>query len=58
LIGPVVTIRKFSSEINTIDDLTTRGMLTKEMATLLIAAMEAKLNVVFCGATGTGKTTT
>lgn len=58
LIGPVVTIRKFSSEINTIDDLTNRGMLTNEMATLLIAAMESKLNVVFCGATGTGKTTT
>src|SRR3989338_6659391 len=42
LIGPVVTIRKFASDINTIDDLTNRGMLTKEMATLLIAAMKAK----------------
>lgn len=58
LIGPVVTIRKFSLEINTIDDLITRGMLNKDMATLLIAAMKAKLNVVFGGATGTGKTTT
>jgi len=28
------------------------------MALLLIAAMKAKLNIVFCGATGTGKTTT
>ena len=57
LMGPVVTIRKFSSEINTIDDLSSRGMLNKDMATLLIASMKAKLNVVFCGATGTGKTT-
>src|SRR3989338_2941031 len=58
LVGPVVTIRKFSSDINTVDDLISRGMLNKDMATLLIAAMKAKLNVVFCGATGTGKTTT
>ncbi|OGX08588.1 MAG: hypothetical protein A2Z88_11665 [Omnitrophica WOR_2 bacterium GWA2_47_8] len=57
LIGPVVTIRKFSSEIGSIDDLLQRGMLDKKMATLLIAAMKAKLNVVFCGSTGTGKTT-
>ncbi len=58
LIGPVVTIRKFSSDINTIDDLLKKQMLDKKMATLLIAAMKTKLNLVFCGATGTGKTTT
>ena len=58
MLGPVITIRKFSREINTIDDLITRKMLDKKMAVLLIAAMKAKLNVVFCGATGTGKTTT
>ncbi len=58
LMGPVITIRKFSSEISTVDDLVKRGMLDKKMAVLLIAAMKAKLNVVFCGATGTGKTTT
>ncbi len=58
LIGPVVTIRKFSSAIGTIDDLLKRGMLNKQMATLLIASIKAKLNIVFCGATGTGKTTT
>ncbi len=58
LIGPVITIRKFSTEIGMIDDLLSRGQMDKKMATLLIAAMKAKLNVVFCGATGTGKTTT
>jgi pilus assembly protein CpaF len=57
LIGPVMTIRKFSSKIGTIDDLLALKMLDKKMAVFLIAAMKAKLNVVFCGATGTGKTT-
>lgn len=58
LSGPIVTIRKFSSDIGTIDDLLRRKMLNEQMATLLIAAMKAKLNVTFCGSTGTGKTTT
>ena len=56
LIGPVVTIRKFS-DIGTIDDLLNKKMLSKKMAVLLIAGMKAKLNIVFCGATWTGKTT-
>jgi len=57
-IGPVMTIRKFSSAIGTVDDLLNLKMLDKKMAVLLVAAMKAKLNVIFCGATGTGKTTT
>jgi len=57
LVGPVVTIRKFA-DINTIDSLLDRKMLSKKMALMLIASMKAKLNIVFCGATGTGKTTT
>lgn len=57
LVGPVVTIRKFA-DINTLDSLLARGMMSKKMAVFLIAAMKAKLNIVFCGATGTGKTTT
>ena len=57
LIGPVMTIRKFAN-ISEVDQLLIAGTLNDEMATLLIGAMKAKLNVVFCGATGTGKTTT
>ena len=57
LIGPVVTIRKFSSDIGRIEDLLKLKMLNEKMATFLIAAIKAKLNIVFCGATGTGKTT-
>lgn len=58
LSGPVVTIRKFSPDISKIEDLIERETLNKKMATLLIAGIKAKLNMIFCGATGTGKTTT
>jgi len=58
LIGPVLTIRKFSQEISKIEDLLRLEMLNQPMADFLLAAIKAKLNIVFCGATGTGKTTT
>ncbi len=58
LVGPVMTIRKFSSDISKIEDLLSRKMLNQPMADFLVAAIKAKLNIVFCGATGTGKTTT
>lgn len=57
MLGPVVTIRKFKDDIATVDDLINLKMLDKRIATLLITAMKAKLNVIFCGATGAGKTT-
>lgn len=57
LVGPVVTIRKFALDITTVDDLIERYTLNKEMAMLLIRGIRAKLNIIFCGATGTGKTT-
>lgn len=57
LIGPVLTIRKFSRDIGTIENLISRNTLTRAMADFLILAVKAKLNIVFCGATGSGKTT-
>ena len=57
LIGPILTIRKFSRELTTIDDLIDHKTLNKQMAAFLIAAIKAKLNIVFCGSTGSGKTT-
>jgi pilus assembly protein CpaF len=57
LLGPVMTIRKFSRDLTTIDDLIERKTLNKQMAVFLIAAIKAKLNIVFCGSTGSGKTT-
>jgi len=58
LLGPVVTIRKFSREILAMEDLIKRDTLTNKMAQFLIAAIKAKLNIIFAGATGVGKTTT
>ncbi len=57
LTGPCITIRKFSTDIENVDDLINKGMLDEKMAALLIGGIKAKLNMVFCGATGTGKTT-
>lgn len=55
--GPTLTIRKFSTEIHTVDDLTRMGTLDKRISDFLIAAVKAKVNIIFSGATGTGKTT-
>lgn len=55
--GPIVTIRKFSRELSTLEDLIEKNSLNKQIATFLIAAIKAKLNIVFCGSTGSGKTT-
>lgn len=55
--GPVLTIRKFNKKLQTIDDLLRNGSLTVNMARFLEAAVEAKLNIIISGGTGTGKTT-
>lgn len=55
--GPVVTIRKFKSELANIDDFLRTGTLTPDMARLLEAAVHAKLNILVVGGTGAGKTT-
>lgn len=55
--GPVVTIRKFKKNLNTIDDLIRNGTLTPYMARFLEAAVVGKLNILVCGGTGSGKTT-
>ena len=55
--GPVLTIRKFNKKLESIDDLLRGGSLTVDMARFLEAAVEAKLNIIISGGTGTGKTT-
>jgi pilus assembly protein CpaF len=57
LVGPTITIRKFSRNPLTTDDLISYGTLTPEMVTFLRATVEAKLNIVVAGGTGSGKTT-
>lgn len=56
--GPVLTIRKFSKEPFSVEDLVSFGTLTSEMADFLRACVVARLNVIVSGGTGSGKTTT
>ena len=55
--GPVLTIRKFAKDLETVDDLLLKGTMTNDMARFLEASVKAKLNVIISGGTGTGKTT-
>ena len=57
LVGPVVTIRKFSKNPLTTDDLINFGTLTPDMVAFLKACVESRLNVIVSGGTGSGKTT-
>jgi pilus assembly protein CpaF len=57
LVGPCITIRKFSKVPLTIDDLIRFGSMTPEIAEFLRACVLARLNVVVSGGTGSGKTT-
>ncbi|MGI6587827.1 MAG: CpaF family protein [Peptococcia bacterium] len=58
LIGPVITIRKFSRDPLTIYDLIRFGTLTPQMATFLEACVKGRLNIIISGGTGSGKTST
>lgn len=55
--GPVLTIRKFAKNLEGIDDWLMKGSLTNDMAIFLEACVNAKLNILISGGTGTGKTT-
>ena len=58
LIGPVITVRKFSATPYTVEDLIGFGTATAEMFEFLRACIEARLNIFLSGGTGSGKTTT
>jgi len=55
--GPALTIRKFAADPYRAEHLIEFGTLTAEMATLLRACVQGKLNLLITGGTGTGKTT-
>lgn len=57
LVGPVVTIRKFSKEPMTISQLIKYGSITKEIAQKLELLVKSKYNIFISGGTGSGKTT-
>lgn len=57
LVGPVLTIRKFSKNPITIEQMIQFGSITEEAVQFLKACVEARLNIVISGGTGSGKTT-
>ncbi len=57
LVGPVLTIRKFSKNPITVEQLVNFGSITPESLQFLKACVESRLNLVISGGTGSGKTT-
>jgi pilus assembly protein CpaF len=56
--GSTITIRKFLGSLTSLQDLVRFGTITVQMGKFLEASIKAKLNIVFAGATGAGKTAT
>ncbi|MEX0658936.1 MAG: CpaF family protein [Egibacteraceae bacterium] len=55
--GPTLTIRKFAQDPYQTDDLIHFGTMTQEIADLLAACVQGRMNILVTGGTGTGKTT-
>src|SRR3989475_968464 len=55
--SPTITIRKFRTDKMTMNDLIATGSLTNELAEFFRACVQAKLNILISGGTGSGKTT-
>lgn len=58
LVGPALTIRKFSKKPLTVDNLISFGTIDAKMAKFLQACVKARVNILVSGGTGSGKTTT
>jgi pilus assembly protein CpaF len=55
--GPFMTIRKFSKDPYTVEDLINFGSFTPQVAHFINQCVKGRLNIVVSGGTGTGKTT-
>jgi pilus assembly protein CpaF len=55
--GPSLTIRKFSQNALTLENLVGLGSITEPTADFLAQCVRGKLNILISGGTGTGKTT-
>lgn len=55
--GPALTIRKFSKDRITVDEMIERGTLTKQCAAFLKMLVECGYNIFVSGGTSSGKTT-
>ena len=58
LVGPCLTIRKFSKTPLSVDNLISFGTMDEKMATFLRACVKARINILVSGGTGSGTTTT
>ena len=56
--GPSLTIRKFSRDPYTMDDLVAFGTVSSPAASFLRKCVQGSVNILVSGGTGTGKTTT
>lgn len=57
LVGPCLTIRKFSKDVLTVDKMIEFGSFDQRMAEFLEHCVRGRLNIVVSGGTGSGKTT-
>src|SRR5258706_11363460 len=57
LIGPVISIRRYGKKVLSTEDLLKNETLTTAMLDFLSGCVEARLNVVISGGSGSGKTT-
>ena len=57
LIGPVMSIRRFGKKLLSTEDLTKNETFTTGMLDFLSGCVEARLNVIISGGSGSGKTT-
>ncbi len=55
--GPAISIRRFGSQPLGVEDLIENGSITRDMVTLLSAAVQARVSMLISGGTGAGKTT-
>lgn len=57
LVGPSITIRKFSKDPLKVSDLVSFGSITNDIAAFLDTCVKLRKNIVISGGTGSGKTT-
>jgi pilus assembly protein CpaF len=57
LIGPVVSIRRYGKKLLTTEDLVKNETLTTGILDFMSGCVEARLNIVISGGSGSGKTT-
>ena len=58
LCGPCITIRKFAQKALSVENLISFGTLDRKMADFIRACIQARINILVSGGTGSGKTTT